>query len=154
MSLKTLTDQVRLMLAELAVEYDVQSGYLARIQYGSADITVEIAENPSAVAVRARVLREVEASEPDDELRVLRSVNDRNGRSRFGKFYFDRERGDITLEYEILGGYLQPQELLNALQAVATTADDHDDLLMEELGTGKRASDLVGRPEAPSPFDV
>ena len=139
------------MLVQLEIDHEVEADHLARIQYGSAEVTVEVAENPATVAVRACILGEVRAPEPDDELRILRSLNDLNNRSRFGKFFFDRDAGVIWLEYEILGTHLQADELLNALQAVAKTADDHDELLMEELGTGRRASDLVGRPEvAPS----
>ena len=143
-----ITNTVLTLLARLGINAELEAGSLTRIHYGSAVVTLETAENPATVAVRARVLAEVEIADSDSELRILRALNSRNARSRFGKFFLDREAAEITLEYEILGGFLQQEELLNALQAVAQTADDHDDLLIEELGTGRRASDIGGRAEA------
>ena len=148
MAHSSLTDTVLTMLARIGIDADLENGYLARIHYGSAAVTLEIAANPATLAVRACVLADVKVADADHELRILRTLNDSNSRSRFGKFVLDREAAEITLEYEILGGFLQQEELLNALQAVARTADDQDDLLIEELGTGRRASDVVGRPEA------
>lgn len=143
-----LAETVLTMLARSGIDAELEAGSLARIDYGSAQVDIEIAENPATVAVRACVLTDVEVADSDHEFRILRALNSRNARSRFGKFFLDREGGQINLEYEVLGGWLQQEELLNAVRQVARGADDHDDLLIEELGTGRRATDVHGRPEA------
>ena len=78
---------------------------------------------------------------PEEESTALRALNDRNRSVRFAKFMLEQGAGSITLEYDLLGDYLQPEELINAVTAVAQMADDHDDLLREELGGGRRAAD-------------
>jgi hypothetical protein len=40
---------------------------------------------------------------------------------------------------------LQDEELLSAVGSVARTADEHDDALQDDFGTGLRASDRAGR---------
>ena len=73
---------------------------------------------------------------------LLRSLNERNRSLPYGKFFFDRPRGEIQVEYELLGDHLQDAEFMNALTTVAELADDHDDLLKQELAT------VVGPPTA------
>jgi hypothetical protein len=151
---ETLLERVKLTLAQREINYSLERGHLLRVEHGSADVAIDVEDRPgsSTVAVRAIVLAEVEASDMEAELRILRSVNERNARSRFGRFYWDRSTAEIILEYKILGSHLQPEEMINALSAVATGADDQDDLLMEELGTGRRASDVRGRTEVARSF--
>lgn len=150
---RTMLEQVRLALIEREVEHRFE-GPTVSMHYGSADVEVEVLDAPPVpmVTVRATVLFEVQADDNEDELLVLRALNERNMRLRFGKFYLHSEEARVLVEYEMLGSHMQPEELLHALSVVATLADDHDDLLMEQIGRGRRASDVSGRSEAVRPF--
>ena len=77
----------------------------------------------------------------EEEFRLLRSLNERNRTLPYGKFFFDAAAGEIHVEYELLGDELQDAEFVNALTTVARLADDHDDVLMDEVGHGRRAAD-------------
>jgi Putative bacterial sensory transduction regulator len=68
-------------------------------------------------------------------------LNERNRTLPYGKFFFDPAAGEIHVEYELLGDDLQESEIINALTTVARLADDHDDVLVGELGHGRRAAD-------------
>ncbi len=146
-------EQVRLTLMEREIEH-VLSGSKISIDYGSAEVQIEVVDSPPVptVTVRSPALIEVETANDEDELLVLRVLNERNARLRFGKFYLDHERERIVVEYEMLGSHLQPEELLHGLSIVATLADDHDDLLKEQIGQGQRAADVSGRTDAVRPF--
>ena len=64
-----------------------------------------------------------------------------NQLSKFGKFYYDENRAAIVLEHDLLGDYLDSEELLNAVRTVGAHADRSDDELRQALGTGERAID-------------
>lgn len=148
-----ILDQIRFALIEREIEHTLDGRRFA-IDYGSAEIQIDVVDAPPAptVALRAAVLLDISVDDPEAELALLRSLNDRNARLRFGKFYFDLDHSQIVVEYEILGTHLQSEEVLHALAVVATLADDHDDTLLDELGQGKRASDIAGRAEAARAF--
>ena len=102
--------------------------------------------------MRAVVLCDVATADQEAEIRLLRSLNDRNARLQYGRFFYEPDQRRIIHDFQILGSDLQPAELMNGLVSVARTADEHDDLLREELGTGARASDLAGRGDAGASF--
>lgn len=129
-------------LAERGIRFEEASGPGLTIPHGSAEVNVGFDDLAGGTVIRvsALVLDELSLA-PGDECAALRALNDRNRSVRFAKFMLERGAGSITLEYDLLGDYLQPEELINAVTAVAQMADDHDDLLREELGGGRRAAD-------------
>lgn len=146
MSLSTderpVSDEVQVILSQRDIAFSVEAGPTLRIPHGSAEIVVHFDDLAGGQTIRlqAVVLDAVEL-DGDRELESLRALNDRNSRLRFGKFFWDRDARSIILEYDLLGEFLQAEELLNAVNQVARTADQHDDLLLGELGTGRRAVD-------------
>src|SRR4051812_27329948 len=136
---------VEVMLAERDVRYERRPGPTFAIPHGSAEIVIEFDDlaGGNVIQVSAIVLDEIELA-PEAEEGALRAVNDRNRSLRFGKFVLHEGARKITLEYDLLADFLQPEELMNAVSAVAQMADEHDDLLGSELGSGRRAVDRVG----------
>jgi Putative bacterial sensory transduction regulator len=148
-----VAEQVRLTLQRRGVRFEEPANGRFRIQHGSADVDVEVRSSAGATVIKtsALVLDAMDA-DSETELRVLRSLNDRNRALPYGKFWFDAEKGEVAVEYDMLGDHLQDPELMTALVSIAGLADDHDDLLQEELGTGRRAADRAGRDVAPPQF--
>lgn len=146
-------DQVRLILQARTIRYEETRQNKLAIQYGSAETEIGFrrAGDATIVTLSSVVLDEVEL-DPDRELQLLRSLNDRNRRLPIGKFFLDVESGELVVEYEILGDELDEPELMTALVAVASLADDHDDLLQEEFETGRRASERYGREDVMRSF--
>lgn len=129
-------------LIESGVRFERREDSALRIPHGSAEVLVDFDDLGGGIVIRVSslVLDELELA-PEAESAALRALNDRNRSVRFAKFTLEQGSGSITLEYDLLGDYLQPAELINAVTAVAQMADDHDDLLREELGGGRRAED-------------
>jgi hypothetical protein len=129
-------------LIERGIRFERRADAAIRIPHGSAEVLVDVDDLAGGTVIRvsALVLDELELA-PEQESTALRALNDRNRSVRFAKFLLEQGSGCITLEYDLLGDHLQPEELINAVTAVAQMADDHDDLLREELGAGRRAAD-------------
>ena len=144
---------MRLILQGRGIAYTMTPSQELKIDYGSAEAVVgfRASAGETVIIASALVLDELHL---DDalEFRMLRSLNDRNRTLPFGKFVLDREAGEVRVEYEILGDHLQDPEFMTALGAVAGLADDHDDLLQREFGTGRRAADRHGRTDAARTF--
>jgi hypothetical protein len=51
----------------------------------------------------------------------------------------------IRLDYQLLGDELDAAELMNGLGVIATLADENDDQLRDEIGSGVRAEDVWQR---------
>jgi hypothetical protein len=64
-----------------------------------------------------------------------------NAAMNFGGFGID-EDGDIIFEYSIVGSTCDQKELESAVVAVARTADDYDDKIVDRWG-GERALDQI-----------
>lgn len=135
-------DVVRLSLLERGVEHTVEEATIS-VAHGSAKVEIEVidASSVTTVSVRASVLSHL-SLDPDAEFALLRRLNELNAHLRFGKFYVAPSSGDIVVEYEILASHMQPEELFHAVSVVSVLADDYDDLLVEQLGQGRRAIDL------------
>jgi hypothetical protein len=132
----------RLALQSHGIAYEHEAGDRLVVDYGSARLKIVVRRTgeSSVMHVSACVLDAVAVSD-DDELRLLRSLNERNRALPYGKFFLDPSTEEIHVEYELLGDHLQDAEFMNALTTVARLADDHDDLLMAELGHGRRGAD-------------
>ena len=132
----------RLNLQSHGLAYELEADDRLGIDYGSARLTVVVRRTgeSSVMHVSACVLDAIAVS-GDEELRLLRSLNERNRTLPYGKFFLDLAAGEIHVEYELLGDYMQDEEFMNALTTVARLADDHDDVLKAELGHGRRGAD-------------
>ena len=76
--------------------------------------------------------------------KLYKWINDKNGLLKFGTIYhLDGAKGGtlVLLQYSILGDFLDPEELLNAVRVVVLIANKLDDEVIEEFG-GKRVIDL------------
>ena len=76
--------------------------------------------------------------------KLYKWINDKNGLIKFGTIYhLDGAKGGtlVLLQYSILGDFLDPEELLNAVRVVVLIANKLDDEVIEEFG-GKRVIDL------------
>ena len=129
-------------LTERAIRYALSDGPTVSVPHGSAEVSIEFDDlgGSTVVRVSAVVLDELDLRDGDDA-GALRAINDRNRTLRFGKFVLEADSRRITLEYDLLGGFLQPEEVVNAVTSVAQMADEHDDRLLRELGSGRRAVD-------------
>ena len=129
-------------LIDRGIRFERREDAALRIPHGSAEVLVDFDDLAGGTVIRvsALVLDELDLA-PEDEPSALRALNDRNRSVRFAKFMLDAGATSVRLEYDLLGDYLQPEELINAVTAVAQMADDHDELLREELGGGRRAAD-------------
>jgi hypothetical protein len=69
-------------------------------------------------------------------------INEKNSISKFGKIYHldSGKNTGIFFEYSLLGNYLDKEELLNAVAAVALISDELDDEAINLFG-GKRFID-------------
>jgi hypothetical protein len=141
-----IVDVLRLMMQRRGVRYELLAPDEFLVQHGSAEVRVTFRRSSAGgvIALSAEVLSDCDI-QPGDELRVLRSLNERNRAVEFGKFFLDEHFRTVVLRHEILGDHLQDEELLHALGALARTADDQDDALQDDFGTGLRASDRGGQ---------
>lgn len=129
-------------LAEREIRFDRRPGPVVHVRHGSAEVIIGFDDlaGGSVIRVSAVVLDDLGVGS-DAEPVVLKALNDRNRAVRFAKFVLGPDGDSITLEYDLLGDFLQPEELINAVTSIAQMADDHDDLLRQELGSGRRAID-------------
>jgi hypothetical protein len=119
------------------------------VSKGSAGVFISFAEmgDSNIIVLRAVVLEQVDGS-GERKQKILEALNEQNRRIAFGCFSFDPDNGFVVLDHALLGDQLQGQELLHALFAIASTADDSDDELREAIGSGVRATDVWNAAEA------
>lgn len=82
----------------------------------------------ATITTRAYLVTDVELS-PDLLMYLLRE----NDRMRFGAFGVDPD-GDIFFEHAIVGSSVDKAELKSSVMAVAITADQYDDKIVERWG--------------------
>lgn len=123
------------VFGELAVSIHDEKP-LIRITFGSAFVVVNVYpwRDDTVVNARSYVVTNVEMSH--DLMHYLLRENDD---MRFGAFGIDEEN-DIFFEYAIVGSTCDKPELKAAVAAVAITADEYDDRIVERWG-GERAID-------------
>lgn len=129
--------------------------YLVPVPGGSAAVLIEFHDwgrDQTMISLRSEVLVEVEVGE-DNRVQVLEHLNALNQASLFGRFHLDADMSTVVLQHDLLGDHLQSDELINALFTVGVLADDADDQLLREFGSGKRAVDLPDGPSAQIDFD-
>ena len=117
---------------DIRIDYESTSVRIAVEQYG---------DNPDETVVE---ITGVLSFETPASPKLYKWINDRNASIKFGTIYhLDGAKGGtlVLLQYSILGDFLDPEELLNAVRVVALIANKLDDEVIEEFG-GKRVADL------------
>src|SRR4051812_2263733 len=97
-------------LAERGIRFERGDDTTLRIPHGTAEVCVDFDDLAGGTVIRvsALVLDALELA-PEHESAALRALNDRNRSVRFAKFILEQTKGNITLEYDLLGDYLQPE---------------------------------------------
>lgn len=122
--------------------YEVVGGDYYRFREGSTVVTVRVqafSGGAPYVRVLALVLREVKKSGNEAMFEEFSLIN---SGSVLGKIYWEEAKetpgvGFIFLEHNLLGEFLDFDELLSAVQVLAMCSDDLDDKLQAKYG-GKR----------------
>jgi hypothetical protein len=130
---------IKEIFGELAVQIRDDAPAVA-VQHGSAFIQTAVypwGDNDAVVQTRSYV---VTGAEPTQDL--MQYLLHENDSMRFGAFGLDKDN-DIFFEYAIVGSTVDREELKAATVAVALTADDYDDKIVERFG-GQRALDRTG----------
>lgn len=123
---------------------DIQNGTIQRatnspllfLQQGSAIVHVSVnpmGENEAVITVGARV---VTGAQITPELMLFLLAH--NSSSLFGAFGIDPESGIISFDHSIIGSTCDMKELSTSITAVATMADELDDIIIGKFG-GKSA---------------
>ena len=128
---ETTRQKVRTFLDELSIGYVETDHDTLIIEAGTTAvyITVETAGDRDVVTLFAPVLSEVDA--PAERLAEVLALN---SELRFGKFSWLPDRRTIAVEYELLGDFLDREELCLAVEAVGGIADTCDVKLQPILG--------------------
>jgi hypothetical protein len=117
---------------DIRIDYESTSVRIAVEKYGDN-------EEETVVEITGVLSFETPASP-----KLYKWINDKNGLIKFGTIYhLDGAKGGtlVLLQYSILGDFLDPEELLNAVRVVVLIANKLDDEVIEEFG-GKRVIDL------------
>lgn len=109
-------------------------GFSLRFSSAIVHLTPAMLGEQVLIQLRSNVLCDVP---PRPVGSVLEELNRLNCASLFGKWVYYVEERLIALEYDLLGDYLQEQELMTALATVARLADHHDDILQGVVGGHK-----------------
>src|SRR3954447_22351142 len=98
----TTIDHARLTLQSHDISYDVQAGDRLAIDYGSAQLSILVRDAGGSAVIHflSCVVDDIPV-DADNELRLLRSLNERNRTLPYGKFYYDSGAAAIYVEYEI-----------------------------------------------------
>ena len=144
-------EQVHGILARAEIRFALgqdRSSYLVPVPGGSAAVVINFHDwgrGQTMISLRSDVLVDVEVGE-QNRIQVLEHLNALNQASLFGRFHLDADLSTVVLQHDLLGDHLQSDELINALFTVGVLADDADDQLLREFGSGLRAVDLDDGP--------
>ena len=140
--------QVHGILAREEIRFvlgDDRNSFLVPVPQGSAAVLIDFqrwGRRQTMISLRSDVLVDVEVTD-DNRVQILEHLNQLNQSSLFGRFYLDADRSTIVLQHDLLGDELQAEELVNALYTVGALADQADDDLRSQLGSGTRALDIA-----------
>jgi hypothetical protein len=104
-----------------------------KIPYESTMVNISVEEwlNDQSIVV----LNGIIASDSKSNTSVYEWINTQNAALRMGNIYHLPGKNNITiLSYSILGDFLDPEELTNALRAVVFLADKLDDEFIQKFG--------------------
>ena len=125
------TQRIRELLDELGIAWEPADGGALKVEAGTTAVYITTDERAgrSVVSLLAPVLAEVDA--PSDRLVELLALN---ADLSFGKFSWHPTERTLTVDYELLGDFLDRDELAVALQAVGDIADTCDERLRPLIG--------------------
>lgn len=145
---EAVIEQVHGILARAEIRFalsDDRRTYLVPVPAGSAAVLIDFhrwGRAQTMISLSSEVLVDVEVTELN-RLQILEHLNALNQTSLFGRFHVDADRSTIVLQHDLLADELQGEELINALYTVGHLADQADDQLKKEFGTGLRAADIA-----------
>ena len=146
--MEQVVDQVYGILSKEGIHFDSrEDGNEYRVRFDSAYVFVSFEERADTIVVSLRcpLLQEVDEVVAGRE-KLLTAVNDLNGSIMFGKACWYADRKLVELEHYLRGNDLQAKDLIHALRTLASTAEERDDAMQKDLGTGKRGSDVWTTP--------
>ena len=144
LSVERVIEQVHGILGIAGVPFsmsdDKQSFLIAS---GSARVFLLFRPSGESVVVSVRVYLLDEMDLGGDRPALIHErLNTLNAERFFCKLYLQAS-GTIVLEYDLLGDELDSKELLHALGTISAQADELDDLLSAEFGTGLKAEEVA-----------
>lgn len=138
-SVKQVQSKVQSILTTELGSVRVAADNEIKINYESTMVTIAVEDygnNETVVVITAIV-----TSETKETPALYKFLNDTNVNLRFGSLqYLPGNPSIMILQYTILGDFLDPDELLNAVRAVVLIADKLDDEIVKVFG-GKRFID-------------
>lgn len=138
-SLKQVQSKVQSILTTELGSVRVAADNQIRINYESTLVTVAVEDYGKDETIV--VLTAIVTTETKESPALYKYLNDTNSALRFGSLQYLREKPSVLiLQYTILGDFLDPEELLNALRVVVMVADKFDDEIVGKFG-GKRFID-------------
>jgi hypothetical protein len=138
-SVKQVQSKVQSILTTELGSVRVGADNQIKINYESTLVTVEVEDygNDETIVVLTAIV----STETKESPALYKYLNDTNSGLRFGSLQFlNGSPSVLILQYSILGDFLDPEELLNALRAVVLVADKLDDEIVGKFG-GKRFID-------------
>jgi hypothetical protein len=143
-----ILDQLRGILSRNEIEFledDARTVFTIPFESTACHVEVYDWNGGAVVQLRGIVLENVDAK-GERRGRMLERLNALNRDGAFGTLWLtDEDPGTVILEHHLLGDELDEIELMHALRAVATRADELDDELSKEFETGERWSDVEAR---------
>ena len=110
-----------------------------KVPYESTMVNISVEEwlNDQSIVVLTGII----ASDSQSNASVYEWINTQNSGLRMGNIYHLPGKKNFTiLSYSLLGDFLDPDELTNALRAVVLLADKLDDEFIQKFG-GSRYAD-------------
>jgi hypothetical protein len=115
-----------------------------RIDYESTSVRISVEQYGDNAEETVVEITGVLSFETPASAKLYKWMNEKNATIKFGTIYhLDGSKGGtlVLLQYSILGDFLDPEELLNAVRVVVIVANKLDDEVINEFG-GKRVADL------------
>ena len=138
-SVKQVQSKVQSILTTELGSVRVAADNEIKITYESTLVTVAVEDYGNNETIV--VLTAIVTSETKETPALYKYLNDTNAGLRFGSLqYLPGKTSFLILQYSILGDFLDPEELLNALRVVVLVADKLDDEIVGKFG-GKRFID-------------
>ena len=101
-------------------------------------------EEDDLVHIWAKAAIAVDVASGDTRIKALEAVNGLNSRGYFGTWYLDDD-DSIVVDHTLLAKSLDMEELVLIAGILAALADQHDDKLVEFLGSGATEFGVMAR---------
>ncbi|KAB8140984.1 YbjN domain-containing protein [Chloroflexia bacterium SDU3-3] len=135
-----LHNKLERYLQQKNVDYTIDKDGDIVLQQGSTQVfvrAVDWSESQTVVRLFSPISLQITRFSSEIGQRIL----EENYKLLFGKFSLDTNNKTIWFEHALLGDYIDPEEFISAIVAIAMTADEYDEMISNMVG-GKRAIDL------------